>query len=264
MSAPRSSTSTSTSPLLLSGLAARFGGMLIGSSPVSMPVPRISTPVTTASDGKPLPVLPPMPQMPPMPSSRAPNSLSRSRPPHIADRPNPYDVPVLTMPQPQIPHFPSPPLSPLPNPWEEHPPILPHAHTDPPSLRPGYATPPTPSKPSPNISPLPNGSSFSQSAPNQSKILKFPRRSVPPAPEAVDSHLAPPSPTRSRASSEPPSPTTRRRPDGTVQCSGICKTKDEKRCTRSVKTPHPFILATHAEDGEVEVVIVPVVIRQYR
>ena len=271
MSASRSSgggdpMSSPSFPLTPNEIAARMSGLRIGvlpgPSPMSMPEPKIWKPPMTTSDGKPLPALPPLP---PMPSLFG--SPPHPRSPHTAHRLNPYEL--STAPQPPRPTPPClPPLEPipmpLPNPWDERPPMSPHAHSDPPpSLRPGFSPSSTPSKPPPKIPPPHNGYLFIQHAPpKKPDVLKPPRSSGPPAPDLIDSRLAPPYPTRARASSVPLSPTTSRQSDGAVQCSGL--TKAGELCSRLVKSPHPFILATPAKDGDIEVVIMLMVSGEYR
>ena len=238
-------------PSMLNDVAARFGGLRVslpsGSGPVSMPEPKIWTPPTATDDENPLPDLPSMPSFPSLPGSLpdlAPRPHPRLRPPHIADRPNPYDR--LTTPQ----SAPPPPLCPpspelLSNPWGERPPMSPHARSHPPpSRRPGFSPSMTPSNPSLKVSPPSDGPLFSKHEPSNKPTASKPsRHSGPPAPQLPDNYLTPPSPTRPRASSEPPS----------TQCNGL--TKAGNRCTRLVKSPHPYILATRAADDEIEVVI---------
>lgn len=273
MPSRRASTSDSparppTFPLTPNEIAAGMGHLRIdnafpaNSSPsglVTMPEPRIWSPPVTYidSEGKPLPSLPPKFNVPPPPPTLPP----RTRPVHIADRPNPYDL---------IPSLPVPTM-PTPTRWDddERPLLNPHSHSEPPpALRPGYTPmPSTPSipfltpPPPPPLSPPTRRTTppFQQHSPANRPNLSIPTRfSSPPVTSSGSNQLAPPSPSRVRASSVPASPSSSRAYDGAVQCSGVTKTG--KRCTRAVKTPHPYTQATPAQDGDIEVRSLPIIL----
>lgn len=253
MSSPPSRLSFNSSrppafPLTPNEVAAQIGRMRIDATPsterdvrVPMPEPRIWSPPNIFNDNKPLPSLPPKFNPPPLPP--------RIRPPHIADRPNPYDLlPPLPTPPGRLP-IPIPTPNPSSTNWDERPPLSPHAYSDPPpALRPGY-TPTPPPPPIPFLTP-PSTPFLHHSPANRPRLSIPTRLSSPPVPTSSDL-LVPPSPSRARASSVPLSPSASRAYDGAVQCSGVTKTG--KRCTRAVKSPHPYTQATPAQDGDIEV-----------
>lgn len=236
---------------------------------VTWPEARIWGPPTSmSSDGKPLPALPNGP------SSLPPPLPPRVRPSHLSDRPNPYDLPLPnpyddlrpTPAPPMIsppPNLPPPMLMPTPNLWEEERPSrITHSHSDPPpSLRPGYIPPSQSNTPPQNFSPVSQPlrrPQFNQHSPSNRPSVQH-RYSNPGTPSPTtktnNNKLSIPGtakPSHGRSSSAPPSPsTTSNSYDGGVQCSGVTKTG--KRCTRAVKSAHPFNQATSADDGEIEV-----------
>ncbi|KAF8305545.1 hypothetical protein DL93DRAFT_2089479 [Clavulina sp. PMI_390] len=201
-----------------------------------MPEPQLWRPSATSSDGKPLPA-------PPLPPRR--------RPSHLADRPNPYDL----FAPPSAMQMPAPSVSPIP---DDRPANTYHPQSDPPpSLRPGYTPgPPAASVPYLNspalLNPFPHYAPPNRGRLSEPGVLPTSSTSDPSTPGPSNDLVAPATPPRGRASSVPPSsPTTPSRTyDGAVQCSGVTKTG--KRCTRAVKSPHPYTQATPAQDGDIE------------
>lgn len=279
--APRSSL-----PASVNDVASRMAEMDLRSTSdlryalVTMPEARVwAPPPPSSSDGKPLPSLPNGN------SSGASPLPPRVRPPHLSDRPNPYDLPLpnpydvlgpipkpsALSPPPPPPNIPPPMLMPSPNHWEEERPSrITHSHSDPPpSLRPGYIPPLSTSTPLQTFSPPvsvspqpPRIPQFNQHSPSNRPSVQH-RYSNPATPSpattktnASNNRLSIPGntkPNHGRSSSAPPSPTTTNSYDGGVQCSGVTKTG--KRCTRAVKSTHPYNQATSADDGEIEVSI---------
>lgn len=223
-----------------------MGQMRLGQnspSTIPMPEPRLWNPISGVNEPR-----PPIPSHPPGWNTTLP---PRVRPPHLSDRPNPYDLPLplLPVPPPQpsplypVVQMPMPIPVPQARPSSVEPrPSVSEAHSDPPPiLRPAFNHSPAPSDPFPRTDPARRVPPIITTTPNTSSSSK--------------PSLAPPPTLRRhvRASSEPATPVSSRSSDDGVQCSGITKTN--KRCTRMVKAAHPLMLATPADDGEIEVCV---------
>lgn len=256
-------------PSSVNDVAARMRQMDLRNDPphvrVAMPQAQIwSPPPALSSDGKPLPSLP-------NGSSVVSPLPPRVRPVHLGDRPNPYDPPppyaeLGPVPTPPAilspPSFPPPMMMPTPSPWEEDRPTrigIAHTHSDPPPIiRTSYNPPPRLQSGSSSAQP-PTIPQYNQHSPlnRPSAQHRYSNPATPsPSVKPTTNQLAVPPPSKpghGRSSSAPPSPlaTKTNSFDGGVQCSGVTKTG--KRCTRAIKSPHPFNQATDAADGDIEV-----------